>query len=537
MNKHITVIRKIKRYRRIVNILIKYGFEILVERAHIFKFPFRKKRQIELTFPVRVRKILEELGPTFVKLGQILSTRPDLIPFEYIRELEKLQDEVKPENFDLMKEIIEKETGGKLEEIFDVFDKEPIASGSLSCVYKAVYKGKRVAVKVQRPYIKEQIFTDIQILYDIANLIEKFIKESEIYQPVKIVKEFEKSIKKELNFLIEGKNIEIMKERMKNFEKLYIPEIYKEISTEKLLVTEYIDGIKINRVEDWSKFVSKEEVLKNGADIILKQIFYTGIFHGDPHPGNIFIMRDGKIALIDFGIVGHLDEERKYYIVNLISSILKGNTEKVILTLKLMDSLGDTTDIQELREDIEDLIEVYRDIPIKKIKIGEVLGICFEIMRKNRIKIPVSFTLMGKSIITIEGICHFIDPEFKLTESIEPFFIEITEKKVKFSYFLKEFQNTFNSLHYVIKELPQTIETLMDTVKNSKRKDYRNENTTENLNSTVKKAGIKISFSLIISTFLLSSVFLFISGYFLFGISEFVITLIMLLVFFLKMRD
>ncbi|MGB9677068.1 MAG: ABC1 kinase family protein [Candidatus Ratteibacteria bacterium] len=537
MNKKTSIIRKIKRYRRIVNVLVKYGFGVLIERIPIFKFPFRKKKQIELSFPVRIRKILEELGPTFIKLGQILSTRPDLIPFEYIKELEKLQDDVKAENFELMKEIIEKELAIKLEDVFDSFDKEPIASASLSCVYKAVYKGKKVAVKIQRPHIKEKIFTDIEILYDIAGLIEKFFKESEIYQPVKIVKEFEKSIKKELNFLIERKNIEMMKERMGNFDKLHIPFVYPELCTEKILVTEFIEGIKINKVEEWSKFVDKKEVLRNGADIILKQIFNAGFFHGDPHPGNIFVLNDGRIGLIDFGIVGHLDEEKKYYIVNLISGILKGNSKKVILTLKLMGSLVDTPDIQELDEDIEELIEIYRDVPIKNIKIGELIGICFEIMRKNKIKIPVNFALMGKSIITLEGICYFIDPEFKLMEVIEPLFIEIIEKKIKFSYFLKEFQNTFDSFHYIFKQLPQTLETFMATVKNLKGKNYKNEDISENLNSTIKKTGIKISFSLLISSILISSVFLFISQYYLFGISGFGITLILLFIFIFKLRD
>jgi ubiquinone biosynthesis protein len=536
MNKLILIIRKIKRYRQIVNILIKYGFEIIIERIHIFKFPFRKKKEIELSFPVRIKKILEELGPTFIKLGQILSTRPDLIPYDYIKELEKLQDDTKPEKFEIMKEIIEKEIGKKLEDIFDFFDREPVASASISCVYKAIYKGKEVAVKVQRPNIKKQIYTDIQILYDIAELVERFIKESEIYQPVKIVREFEKSIKKELNFLIEAKNIEIMKERLKNIEKLYIPDVYKEISTEKILVTEFIDGIKINKVDQWSKFVNKEDVLKTGADIILKQIFNAGFFHGDPHPGNIFVMNDGKIAFIDFGIVGHIDVEKKYYILNLLSSILKGNTEKIILNLKLMGSISDKTDIDELKEELEDLIEIYRDMPVKKIKIGELIGSCFEIMRRNRIKIPVSFTLMGKSIITLEGICYFIDPEFKLIETIEPFFIEITEKKVKFSYFLKEINNIIDSFHYVFKELPEALETFMDTVKNSKIKNYGNDMTSENLNLIIKKTGVKISFSLLLSALLISSVFLFISQYFLLGTSGFAITLILFLIFLIKLR-
>jgi len=536
MRKYPTI-RKIKRYREVINLLIKYGFEIIIEKIHIFKFPLRKKRKVEYTAPVRIRKTLEELGPTFIKLGQILSTRPDLIPLEYIKELEKLQDEVKEEDFEIMKEVIEEEIKDKIENVFENFDPVPISSASLSCVYRAKYKGKNVAVKVQKPKIKEQILTDIQILYDIAGLIERFIKESEIYQPVKIVREFEKSMKKELNFLIESKNIEIMKEKCKD-DRLFIPYVYKELCTEKLLVLEYIDGIKINKVDQWSKYVSKEKVLKDGVDIILKQIFDIGFFHGDPHPGNIFILKDGRIALIDFGIVGRLDEEKKYYLINLITGVIKGQTDRIISVLKLMGSIDRKTDMDELKEDIEELVESYKDIPLKNIKIGEIIGSGFDIMRKNRIKIPLSFSLMGKSIITLEGVCHLIAPEFVLIDAIEPIFIEFLEKKLKFSYYLKEFQKAVYKFQYLIRDIPESMEYLLDTIK---KRDYKNElieEKVEELNRAIKKTGIKISLSLVISTVLISSVFLFISQYFYPGIAGFVLTFVLLIfMFILILKD
>ncbi|MCM8804947.1 MAG: AarF/UbiB family protein, partial [Candidatus Omnitrophica bacterium] len=441
MRKYLGV-RKLKRYRQIINILIKYGFGIILQRVHIIKFPKRKK--IEISIPERIRKILEELGPTFIKLGQILSTRPDLIPIEYIKELEKLQDNVKEEDFNIMENLIEEEFGKPIEEIFDQFQPIPIASASLSCVYKGKYKGKDVAIKVQRPNVKQQILTDIQILYDIAALIERFIKESEIYQPIKIVREFEKSIKKELNFLIEARNFEIVREKMKDEEKVFVPYVFKELCSEKIIVTEFIEGVKISEVEVWSEYVNKEEILKTGTNIILKQIFDIGVFHGDPHPGNIFILKDGKIAMLDFGIVGYLDEEKKYHLINLFSGLIKGRTEKVIFTLKHMNSIDKSTNVDELKEDIEELFETYKDIPIKRIKIGELIGASFEIMRKNKIKIPISFSLIGKSIITLEGICHFIEPDFKLIESIEPYLIDLLDKKLKFTYFFKKIENTFD---------------------------------------------------------------------------------------------
>jgi ubiquinone biosynthesis protein len=393
--KNYPVIRKLKRYRNVINILFKYGFGIIIEQTHILKFPIRRKKKIKEPVPLRVRKLLEELGPTFIKLGQILSTRPDLIPVEYIKELEKLQDDVREEDFNIMRDFIEKEIGGKIEDIFEEFNPEPVASASISCVYKAKYKGKEVAVKVQRPGIKDQIITDIQILYDIAGLIERFIKESEIYQPVKIVREFERSIKKELNFLMEGRNIEMMRENLKD-ERVLIPEVFKELTTERILVTEFIDGIKISKVEEWSKYVEKEKIIKTGAEIILKQIFDIGFFQADPHPGNIFVLKDGRIGLIDFGQVGYIDDEKRYYLMNLLTGIINGEPDKVILTLKYMGAIDQKVDIEELKEEIYQLLETYKNIPVKNIKIGEVLENSFEIMRKYRVKNTCKFYFDGK---------------------------------------------------------------------------------------------------------------------------------------------
>ncbi|MCM8771796.1 MAG: AarF/ABC1/UbiB kinase family protein [Candidatus Omnitrophica bacterium] len=525
-------IRKFRRYRELINILIKYGFGIIIEKLHLLKIPFRKKKKIEYSIPVRIKKILEELGPTYIKMGQILSTRPDLVPLEYIKELEKLQDEVKEEDFEVMKKTIENEIGNKIENIFEEFEPVPIASASLSCVYKAKYKGEYVAVKVQRPNIKEQIYTDIQILYDIAELIEKFIEGSELYQPLKIVQEFEKSIKKELNFLIECKNIEAMREKIKD-ERLLIPYVYKELCTEKLLILEYIDGIKISKVDEWSKYVDKMKVLKNGIDIILKQIFEVGFFHGDPHPGNIFILKDGRIALIDFGIVGKLDDEKKYYLLNLITGIIKGRSDKIISTLKAMGSIDRKTDIEELKNEIEDVIDTYKNVPLKNIKIGEIIETGFDVMRKHKVKIPVSFSLIGKSMITLEGICHFIAPEFRLIDSIEPIFLEFLEKKIKFNYYLKEVWESFDRFQHLIKEIPESFENFLNTIKEKNERKEIIEEKIEELTGAIRKTGIKLSISLIIFAVLLSSIILFLSNYFYSGITGFIITFILLGILFL----
>lgn len=280
--------------------------------------------------------------------------------------------------------------------------------------------------------------------------------------------------------------------------------------------------------------MEKDKIIKAGTNIILKQIFDIGFFHGDPHPGNIFILKDGRIAMLDFGIVGYLDEEKKYYLISLFSGIIKGKTEKIILTLKYMGSIDRMTDIDQLKEDINDLVETYKDMPLKNIKIGEIIGYIFEVMRKNRVKIPISFSLMGKSIITLEGVCYSIDPNFKLISSIEPFFVEFIEKKLQFSYFFKRIQNTFDIFQYLIKEIPENIEVLLETIKKQSIRDKIMEERIQNLNFNIKKAGTKISLSIIISSLIVSSVFLFISQYSYFGVSSLSLSLLFTLIYLLR---
>ena len=247
---------KFRRYREIGSIVVKYGFGIFLEKAHLLKFlklPLRKRKIVD-SVPVRLRLMLEELGPTFIKMGQILSTRPDLVPLPFIKELEKLQDEVKPIEGEEVKKVIQQTFGKNIEDLFLYFEEKPIASASISQVHKARLKnGKEVAVKVRKPGIERVISTDIQILYDIAGLIEKFIKEARIYQPLRIIEEFEKSIRKELNFRIEERNMERFRKNFADDENVYIPEVFKEFTTENILVCEYVEGIKINKIDKLEK--------------------------------------------------------------------------------------------------------------------------------------------------------------------------------------------------------------------------------------------------------------------------------------------
>ncbi len=507
---------KFRRYREIGSIVVKYGFGIFLERAHLLKFlklPLRKKK-IVASVPVRLRLMLEELGPTFIKMGQILSTRPDLVPLPFIKELEKLQDEVKPIEGEEIKRVIQQTFGRDIEDLFLYFEEKPIASASISQVHKAKLKnGKEVAVKVRKPQIERVISTDIQILYDIARLIEKFIKEARIYQPLRIIEEFEKSIRKELDFRIEERNMERFRKNFADDENVYIPEVFKEFTTENILVCEYVEGIKINKIDKLEKMeIDRKKIAEKGVNATLKQIFIHGFFHADPHPGNIIILPDGKICYFDFGIVGKLDEERKIYLISLMNGFLKKDSEKIIRTLEIMGSIEDETDTQALKREISEIIDEYYGLELKEIQIEKIMEDLFERIRKFRIIIPSEFSLLAKTLITIEGVGLALDPEFNLTEKIKPFVTSFLEERFKIFNLINDFKRGLSNIYFLLKDTPQTFHTIMKYLKKGYINVAFEHKGLKNLTSTIDKSSNRISFALIISALLVSSSLIMISG-------------------------
>lgn len=507
---------KFRRYREIGRIVVKYGFGIFLERAHLLKFlklPLRKRKIVD-SVPVRLKLMLEELGPTFIKMGQILSTRPDLVPLPFIKELEKLQDEVKPIEGEEIKKVIQQTFGKDIEDLFLYFEEKPVASASISQVHKAKLKnGKEVAVKVRKPRIERVISTDIQILYDIARLIEKFIKEARIYQPLRIIEEFEKSIRKELDFRIEERNMERFRKNFADDENVYIPEVFKEFTTENILVCEYAEGIKINKIDKLEKIgIDRKKIAEKGVNATLKQIFMHGFFHADPHPGNIIILPDGKICYFDFGIVGKLDEERKIHLISLMNGFLRRDPEKIIRTLEIMGSIEDETDTQALKIEISEIIDEYYGLELKEIRIEKIMEDLFERMRKFRIIIPSEFSLLAKTLITIEGVGLALDPEFNLTERIKPFVTSFLEEKFKIINLINDFKRGLSNIYFLLKDTPQTFHTIMKYFKKGYINVAFEHKGLKNLTSTIDKSSNRISFALIISALLVSSSLIMVSG-------------------------
>ncbi len=431
--------RHISRYRDIVIALVRHGFGIVVEEigfAHFLSFPqrlfFDTKGKDSKTTGERIRLVLQELGPTFVKLGQIASTRPDLLPEDIVRELEKLQDRVPPFSFQEVREIVQEELGGDLEEIFCHFEDSPLAAASIGQVHKAILRsGEKVAVKIQRPNITTIIETDLEILQDLAALAEHRLEWAARYQIRDMVEEFSKSLRAELDYTIEGRNAEKISNQFRDDSKIYVPKVFWEYSTKRVLTMEYIEGVKFNELEKLKqKGYNAKMLAESLAKAIFHQIFIDGFFHGDPHPGNVLVLPGEVIAFIDFGMVGRLTHEMKYHFSSLVIALMRQSTDGVIKAILLMGLVPDDVDMMQLRDDVEQLREKYYGVPLSQISLGKAVNDLFSVAFRHSIRIPAALTLLGKTLLTIEGVVEKLDPDFSIFNIAEPFGRQLLKERL-----------------------------------------------------------------------------------------------------------
>ena len=382
--------RNLNRYRQILAVLFKYGFGDLIELLKIEQYievglqlisKNRRSRIEKLSRAERVRMAFEELGPTYIKLGQILSTRPDLVPVDFTNELSKLQDNVPSFAFSAAKRIIETEFGSPLEELFDFFDELPFASASIGQVHKAGLKdGEMVAVKVQRPGIKKIIEVDLEIMLHLAMLVERNIEEIALYRPVKIVEEFARTLEKEIDYTIEATNMERFARHFLNDPTIYIPKVFRDMTTEHVLTMELVDGIKVSEIDRLEEAgLDRKTITVRGANFYLKQVFDLGFFHADPHPGNIFILPDNVICLLDFGMTGSVDRQTRENFVDLIDSVAHRHEAKATQVLLKLTSWDDEPDIRQLEKDVTDFMGQHLYKPLKNIEVGKLLNHLLEL--------------------------------------------------------------------------------------------------------------------------------------------------------------
>jgi ubiquinone biosynthesis protein len=571
------------RVKQIINVCYKHGLGYFVARLNVSKklnlgqpeVIYKSVEELNATLPQRVRKILDELGPTYIKFGQILSTRPDLIGDDFAAEFSLLQDKVTPFDNKLAFEEIEKELGKKISDVFIHISEEPIASASLSQVYKGkLLTGEEVALKIQRPGVMEIVEGDVEIIKYLVKLFEKYYPELRPYNLQVLVDEFEKVLIREMDFQMEAKNISLFREYFKDEKIIKIPKIYPEFSTKKMLVMEFIHGKKLNEII--SEFKANETaqklnkingvVVKNvknskikhierfdrkliaerGAKIFFNQIFRHGVFHADPHPGNILILKNNVIGLLDFGMVGRIPKDTMNELVDLFLVVMSGDAHALEAQLMSMGLLKADINIKEFNAELESAIENYYGIDLNEIKIGEVLRDILKVLSKYKIKIPREYMLLSRSLLLIEGVGVTLYPKFNALDYFKPYATEVTKERFSLTHISKGMLGSFIEMQTFLKNLPFEINRVFDLINSGKITIEFEHRNLDAFGSTLDKIANKISISMILAAMLIGSAVIlhaqkppYLFGYPVFGLLGFLFSgvLALLLMLFSLGRD
>ncbi|MGQ0794331.1 MAG: ABC1 kinase family protein [Deltaproteobacteria bacterium] len=474
-NLSLGIIKDTKRLRQIFSVLAKYGYGHLIDSLGLRESLFSESAIPEpksggaVSKPERLRRSLEELGPTFIKLGQILSTRPELIPPDYAEEFSKLQDCVSPFSFDEARGQVEGELHASIDDIFARFDPLPVASASLAQVHSAELKdGSRVAVKIQRPGIKRVIDADISLMYLMAKLAEGSIAEAAHFSPSKVVREFERAIGRELDFTIEAANAERFRRNFSASAEVYFPAVYGEFSSRSVLTMEFIEGVKIT---DAPKAGHDPALLaRRGLDAVIQMIFRDGFFHADPHPGNVFVTAEGRIVYLDLGLAGRVSEGVREKMLMLLLAIIREDFEEVAESFYKIGIKEREVDMAEFRSDVVDICERHFGKPLKYMELGAFLRDIFSGALRHRIKIPYDYALICKALITMEGVGKGLDPEINIFRESHQRLVEIFKSRFEFSRVSRDIAEGFVKISSFIQDAPPQIKNVLDSLESGKFK-------------------------------------------------------------------
>jgi ubiquinone biosynthesis protein len=424
-------VRHFQRYREIAQVLLRHGLGELIELLELLpylSFPRRvlgKGRQPPQTrgIPQRMRLAMEELGPTFVKLGQVLSTRPDLLPPEYIAEFVKLRSTVPPAPWEEVQELLESELGAPILDVFSTFDIDPIAAASLSQVHAATLPdGSDVVAKIQRPGIKDIIATDLEILHSLARLVQDRIAIGQVYDLPGIAEEFASTLRAELDFYHEGHNADRFRENFTHERHLHIPVIYWDYTTRHVLVMERLRGISLQDTEalDAAGY-SRHRIASHAAQILLKEILDDGFFHADPHPGNFVVLPGEIIGAMDFGMVGYLGHQTRLHLTRLYNVIIQSDDQGVVDQLIRIGAVRGPVDRAGLSRDTSRLLRKYQGLPLKSIRIDAFMNELMPVAFRHHINLPNELWLLIKSLAMMEGVAIRLDPDFDIFEVFKPY--------------------------------------------------------------------------------------------------------------------
>ena len=467
----LSIVRDLPRLHEIASVMIRYGGGDLVRLLGISNALERAGRILhwhstseisQLEAPVRIRRALEELGPTFIKLGQLLATRVDMFPPHWIAEFEKLHNHVPAVSFELLHPQLVKALGGEPAEVFAEFDETPLAAASIAQVYRARLKdGTAVVVKVRRPGIEVKINADLRILEHMAKLMESEAPDFRRYDPVHIVSHFRRSLQRELDLVKEARNMDQFARNFSGDEHVKILKVYWEYSNDHVNVQEELSGvIGVDFTRLHEAGLDPVILAARGSDTVLRMVLEHGYFHADPHPGNVIFMPGNRIGMIDFGMVGMLTDVRRNQIVDLLCALI-GKDEMALLEV-LLDWTGDAeVDEARLAYDVSELINSYDDLQLKDVKIGALLNDITTLLRENSLVLPADLTLLFKALITLEGLGQQLDPNFHMIDHVTPFVEQVVRARYTPHALLARGRKSLREALEVLADLPRDFARLL----------------------------------------------------------------------------
>ena len=508
--------RHLRRYRQVIGIFLKYGFNDIVDAiskdlAVRFgeKIIPRKRleRRLGQSRAERLRCAIEELGPTFIKMGQVLSMRPDIIPLDISEELQKLQDKVAPIPFTDIERVIRTELQEDPEDIFSGISKKPYAAASIAQVHRATLKnGKKVVLKVQRPKAPEIINVDIEILGDLAKLLRRYFRDKIVQDPLALVEEFDKIIHRELDFVLEGKNINRFRLCFADDPTILIPSYYSEFSTSKLLVMDFVDGIKASNIEMLDKSgLDRKLIAQRGTSLSFRQVFEFGFFHADPHSGNIMVLQDNVIAPIDFGMVGRIDDETIDQMGDIITGFIRKDEYKIIRAFEHLGIIDYSVKTSDLKRTLSEIVDSYYGIPLKELRLSTLLNEFFSIVHNFKLAIPPRLSLVFKALLTAEGLSRMLYPDYDAVSEMKPYLQKIMLHKYDPRRKLRQSLVLLDEISSLIEEFPQRTRAILNKAASGKFAIQFEHQNLERLVSALSRSSNHIASALVIAALIVGS--------------------------------
>ncbi|MEH7119630.1 AarF/ABC1/UbiB kinase family protein [Neobacillus vireti] len=504
-------IRRLNRYREIVSLLVKHGFGYIVQEIGLTDTLTMKERLMAdfkqgnaQEMGCRLRNLLEELGPTFIKLGQLLSIRSDLLPVEVIKELELLQDNVNQVPVNEIKEKIQLEFGSEVEDVFIRFNERPVGSASIGQVHEAVLPNdQKVMVKVQRPKIKETVYADLGILKDLSMMMENHYDWAEHYHITDLMDELAESIKNELDYMEEGRNTETIQLQFENQKGIKVPEIYWDFTTDEILTMERIDGLKITGIQQLNLTQEEKRQIANLlVESFITQILREGFFHGDPHPGNILYIPDTKqLGFIDLGQIGRLSSRKRYDVTTLMIGLMNEDTDLIVKAMYRLTYVPSSVDDKQFYDDIDRIRKKFSHTPLGELNFGLTINELFSCAHNHQIYIPTDFMMLGKTLITLEGIVSKIDPSLSLLELAKPYGQQLLVERYNPIKFGKRLLNDAEDMTESVIKIPSQIEEVLQKASEGDLKVKISVHELDDIFTKIDRLSNKFSFSLTLLAF------------------------------------